>query len=301
MKTQLDLNLLFIAESLYRTLNVSKTAVELGMSQSAVSHALTKLRDHFNDPLFVRVSKGMAATDLAKELRESIETLTQQGRELAQKSEKFNPRNAKGRITIATTDMQEIILMPSLLKRLRKEAPELQISIRPTGGELPKSELENGTIDIALAGFYKNLPEGFYQRKALELDFSTAYRKNHSTIKGNLTASEYYECDHALITLQGDLKDNFPKKRKIRYGSYSFTGIAWTLASTDLVLTAPTLLLKKYKEYFPIVIQKTPVEFPKVEVRMVWHALTHKDPLRMWFRDLLKAELETISRPQGRS
>lgn len=294
MKTQLDLNLLFIAESLYRTLNVSKTAVELGMSQSAVSHALTKLRDHFNDPLFVRVSKGMAATDLAKDLKESIEALTQQGRELAQKSEKFDPKKAKGRISIATTDMLEIIIMPGLLKRIRKEAPNLQISIRPTGGDLPKTELENGTIDIGLAGFYKNLPEGFYQRKVLDVEFSTAYRKNHSKIKGNLSAAEFYESDHALITLQGDFKDNFAKKRKFVYGSYSFTGIAWTLASTDLVLSAPTLLLEKYKEYFPIVIQKTPIDMPKVEVRMVWHALTNKDPLRMWFRDLLKAELDQI-------
>lgn len=273
---------------------MSKTAAELGMSQSAVSHALTKLRDHFNDPLFVRVSKGMAATTLAKELRESIEALTQQGRDLAQKSEKFDPKKAKGRITIATTDMLEIIIMPSLLKRIRKEAPGLQISIRPTGGELPKTELENGTFDIGLAGFYKNLPEGFYQRKALDVDFSTAFRKNHSTIKGPMNATEFYESDHALITLQGDFKDTFTKKRNFVYGSYSFTGIAWTLASTDLVLTAPTLLLEKYKEYFPIIIQKTPVEIPKVEVRMVWHALTHKDPLQMWFRDLLKTELDQI-------
>ena len=294
MKTQLDLNLLFIAESLYRTLNVSKTAVELGMSQSAVSHALTKLRAHFNDPLFVRVSKGMAATSLAKDLKESIEALTQQGRDLAQKSEKFDPKKAKGRISIATTDMLEIIIMPNLLKRIRKEAPNLQISIRPTGGELPKAELESGQIDIGLAGFYKNLPEGFYQRKVLDLEFATAFRKNHSKIKGTLNAAEFYESDHALITLQGDFKENFPKKRKIVYGSYSFTGIAWTLASTDLVLTAPTLLLEKYKQYFPITIQKSPVEFPKVEVRMVWHGLTHKDPLRMWFREILKEELNKL-------
>ena len=292
MKTQLDLNLLFIAESLYKTLNVSKTAIELGMSQSAVSHALTKLREHFNDPLFVRVSKGMAATNLAIELRESIEALTLQGREIAVRSEKFDPKLAKGRISIATTDMQEIIIMPGLLKRIQEEAPNLQISIRPTGGDLPKTELENGTIDIAIAGFYKNLPEGFYQRKLLDLEFSTAFRKNHSKIKRTMTAAQFYESDHALITLQGDFKDNFPKKRKILYGSYSFTGIAWTLASTDLVLTAPTLLLEKYKEYFPIIIQKSPIEIPKVELRMVWHARNHKDPLQVWFRDLLKNELD---------
>lgn len=295
MKPQLDLNLLYIAESLFRTLNVSKTAAELGMSQSAVSHALTKLRDHFDDPLFVRVSKGVAPTALAKELRPSIDSLAQQGRDIAQKQEAFDPSKAKGRLTIATSDMFEILLMPDLLNKMRKLAPDLQISIRPTGGDLPKSDLENGLVDIALAGFFKNVPEGFYQRKVLDVYFSTAYRKNHPTIKKPLTASEYYEQNHALITLQGDFKDGFARKRKFVYGSYSFTGMAWTLASSDLVLTAPTLLLEKYKKYFPIVIQKTPVEMPKAEIRMFWHGLTHKDPLRVWFREVLRKELEALS------
>lgn len=294
MKPQLDLNLIYIAESLYRTLNVSKTAAELGMSQSAVSHALAKLRDHFGDPLFVRISKGMAATDLAKELRSSIEAFTQQGRDLALKKEVFDPKKAKGRIVIATSDMFEILLMPSLLKKVRSLAPELQVSIRPTGPDLPKEELENGSVDIALAGFFKNVPEGFYQRKALDVHFSTAYRNNHPSIKKPLTMNEYYEKTHALITIQGDFKDSFSRKRKFAYGSYSFTGMAWTLASSDLVLTAPTLLLKKYQEYFPITIQKCPIDIPKAEIRMVWHGVTHKDPLRMWFRELLKEELEKL-------
>lgn len=294
MKPQLDLNLLYIAESLYRTLNVSKTAIELGMSQSAVSHALAKLRYHFGDPLFVRVSKGMAPTDLAKELRSSIEAFSQQGRDLAQKKESFDPKKAKGRIVIATSDMFEILLMPSLLKKIQKLAPDLQVSIRPTGPDLPKEELENGSVDIALAGFFKNVPEGFYQRKVLDVHFSTAYRKNHTTIKKPLTAKEYFEKSHALITIQGDFKDNFSRKRKFSYGTFSFTGMAWTLASSDFVLTAPTLLLEKYREYFPITIQKCPIEIPKAEIRMVWHGITHKDPIRQWFRELLKEELDII-------
>lgn len=294
MKPQLDLNLLYIAESLFRTLNVSKTAVELGMSQSAVSHALTKLRDHFDDPLFVRVSKGMAPTALAKELRSSIESLAQQGRDLAQKKEAFNPAKAKGRITVATSDMFEILLMPGLLNKMRKIAPHLQISIRPTGPDLPKADLENGLVDIALAGFFKDVPEGFFQRKVLDVYFSTAYRKNHPTIKKPLTANDFYDQNHALITLQGDFKDGFSRKRNFVYGSYSFTGMAWTLASSDIVLTAPTLLLENYKKYFPIVIQKTPVEMPKAEIRMYWHSLTHKDPLRMWFREILKEEIDRL-------
>lgn len=295
MKPQVDTNLFFIAESLYRTLNVSKTAKELGLSQSAVSHALAKLRLHFNDELFVRVSKGMAPTDMAKNLRPSIEAFAQQAFTLSQAHEKFDPKKVNARISIATTDLVEVSLMPSLLKRLKKEAPGLQISLRPTGGELPKSELESGVYDLAIAGFYKNLPEGFYQTKIWEGGFSVGLRKDHALASKQMTSKQFYEADHGLITLQGDFKDSRKPARNFRYGSYSFTGIAWTLAESDLILTAPTILLERFAKYFPIKIQKCPMEMPKIEIRMIWHGLTHKDPLRLWLREVLKSEFAKLN------
>lgn len=292
-----DLNLLLIAESLYRTLNVSKTAKELHMSQSAVSHALGKLRDHFQDQMFVRVAKGVRPTESAKQMRGDVEDIVTRAKLLSSSHKKPNPTSFRGRVSIATTDYAEVILMPGLLKRLKSEAPHLQISIHPTGGELPKSQLENGLYDLAIAGFYQNLPEGFYQTRVLEDSFSTAYRKGHSSIKEEIGARQYYELDHALITLQGDFKDRVSRTkkgekltRKIILGSYSFTGLAWTLAESDLILTAPTLLLEKYKTHFPIHVQKCPVDIPNIHLKMVWHGLTHQDPTKIWIRNLIKEE-----------
>ncbi|WP_413581771.1 LysR family transcriptional regulator [Bdellovibrio sp. HCB288] len=303
MKKPLDLNLLIVAESLYRTLNVSMTAKELSVTQSAISHGLQKLRDHFADPLFVRASRGMTLTEKAKRLRPQIENLVLQSRALSQDQESFDPLKVSTRITIATSDYIEILVMPAILKRLKKEAPNLQVSIRPTRGEFPKVELEDGSFDFAIAGFYKDLPEGFFETKVLEDTFSTAYRKKHPLIQGEIKISQFYDLDHALVTLQGDFKDNLEKKigdkrfrRKIVFGSYSFTGMAYTLSETDLVLTGPTLLLKKYKEYFPIQIQPTPFSLGGINMRMVWHSRTHKDPLRVWFRNLIKSELAALSR-----
>lgn len=302
MKKPLDLNLLVVIESLYRTMNVSKTAQELSVTQSAISHGLKKLREHFNDPLFVRASKGMTLTETAKRLRPQIEDLVHKALALSQENEKFDPLKITDRITIATSDYVEILVMPAILKRLKTEAPNLQISVRPTRGDFPKTELENGTFDLAIAGFYKNLPEGFYETKVLEDTFSTAYRKKHPLIQGEIKASQFYDLDHALITLQGDFKDNLAKKvgdkkktRKIVFGSYSFTGLAFTLSQSDLVLTAPTLLLQKYAEHFPINVQPSPCPMPGINMRMVWHSRTHKDPMRLWFRNLIKSELAKVS------
>ena len=97
---KLDLNLLVIAESLFRTLNVTKTASELNLSQSAISHALKRLRDHYQDPLFVRVSKGMAPTNFGKGIRCEVTEIVKKASDLSHRIDKFDPKTAKGIVTI---------------------------------------------------------------------------------------------------------------------------------------------------------------------------------------------------------
>ena len=288
-----DLNLLKVAASLYRNMNVSQAAVELGLSQSAVSHALARLRDQFKDPLFVRTSKGVAPTDFARSIENDLLEVVHRAALLVDRKSKFDPSEARGRVTVSSTDFIESVIFPTLVSLLEKEAPHLQLSLRPTRGDLPKEDLENGKIDIAVAGFFSQLPEGFYQSKVGSEDFACAYRKNHSRLGARLSAKDYLESRHALITLQGDFKDDWTKAfskrgRDIHYGSHSFTGMAWVLAESDLVLTAPRRLLEQYAKYFPIRVVPCPFDAGKVDLLMVWHARTNQDPLRMWFRELFR-------------
>lgn len=289
---RLDLNLVYVAEALYRHLNVSRAAEQLGVTQSAVSHALGKLRAHFGDPLFARVSRGVQPTETAQALRGAIEELAEQGRELARRPRAFEPARIQGRFTIGTTDYVEVLLVPRLLARLQREAPGLQLSVRPTGSGLPKTQLESGAFDVACAGFYRQLPEGFFQQKLFSDSFAVACRKGHPLARVPLTKERFLAADHALITLEGDFKTT--GGRRLVYGSYSFTGMAWTLARTDLLLTAPRLLLEAYRERFPIRILDNPLPRPELEIRMIWHALTHHDPAKRWLRALLKEELSAL-------
>ena len=286
----MDLNLLVIAAALYRHKNVSKTAEELGLSQSAVSHALARLRDQFKDPLFVRTSKGMAPTEYARKIQNEILEILQRAELLASRQEKFEPLHAEGRVTISSTDYFEIVVMPKLLQTLSSEAPNLQVSLRPTRGDLPKRDLEEGGTDLAIAGFYKDLPEGFYQSKLYLDQFSCAVGQKHPLFKSKtLSEDQYFLSRHALITLQGDFRDKSKGKvRNIVYGSYSFTGMAWVLQNSDLILTAPTLLLKEYQRYFSLRVWESPVVKGAIDIRMIWHAQTHKNPLHSWIRDKIR-------------
>ncbi len=290
-----DLNLLVVADALYRHRNVSKASVELGLSQSAVSHALSRLRAYFDDPLFVRASKGVLPTEFARGIQAELVDLVHRADRLVSRRAAFDPAEARGRITFATSDYIESVVMPKLQALLAREAPGLQLSVRPTGGELPKRGLEEGSLDLAIAGFYEGLPEGFYRTKLFSDGFACATCKDHPTIRDRLTADDFFDARHALITLTGDFKDKITsvigkkrRDRRIVYGSYSFTGIAWVLEEADFVLTAPALLIHQFEPHFPIRVWKPPIDLGRIEIQMVWHEQTHRDPLRAWLRGRLK-------------
>ncbi len=289
MSEKIDLNLLFILENLYKTQNVSLTAKELYLGQSAVSHALGRLRKHYNDELFVRVSRGMAPTKFALSIKEDVLSFTEVARKVSAGKAKFNPYEVNASITIATTEMIELLIGPQLICFLKKEAPGVRIHFKNTLGAFPKKELETAEIDIAIAGFFKDIPDGFFTRRVLTSNFVTCVRKGHEILDSDLSLEKFYELDHALITIEGDYKDQTSKKtkrvRNFKLGTSSFTSLAWIIAETDLVLTAPAPLVKKYCEYFPLKAISPPVTYDSIQINMLWHSLTNKDPLQKWIRE----------------
>ena len=205
--TNLDMNLLVVFGALCIEKNTTKAAVRLGLSQPAVSHALSRLRSQFNDPLFVRASKGLVATKRALELEKPILTMLTQLDEVLAGPVKFTPAKAKNVFRIATTDFIEQVVLPLILSHLEKVAPDITIISRPTMGSFPKSELENSDFDLAIAGFYGELPHGFMKQKLFDDDFVCVSKSDHPRIKTNsLTLKQYAAEKHILISMQGDLK-----------------------------------------------------------------------------------------------
>lgn len=293
--SKLDLNLIYVADAIYRHSNLTAAAKDLHLSQSAVSHALTRLRRHFDDPLFVRISKGVRPTPFALKLRPQIESMIATSHSLNTAQNSFDPASAKGRITIATTDYAEIVLFSQLLPELTLEAPNIQISLRPTLGKLPTSEIENGDYDIAIAGFYQKLPDGFYRTSLFRDTFATAIGTSFWPENKKLTDRAFFELKHAMITLQGDWTDSLIKnssgiknRRDLKFGTYSFGGCAWSISQSPIALTAPAKLLEQYRRFFPIGIHKCPIPTRTLEMQMVWHGLTHQNPLHKWIRERIK-------------
>jgi DNA-binding transcriptional LysR family regulator len=301
---KMDLNLLMVFAALCEEKSTTKAALRLGLSQPAISHALVRLRDQLNDPLFVRASKGLVPTNRALELEKPILALLSQLDGLLGSSKEFIPEKAKNIFRMATTDYFELVVLPQLLQKLEKEAPHITIISRPTSGVLPKNELEKGDYDIAIAGFYGKLPEGFMKQKVFDDDFICISKKNHPRIKKKaLSIDQYANEKHILISLHGDMKaktkDILAKKgldQMFSSGVASFLSPGWIVASTELMLTCPRKLAEAYEKHLPIMLHELPFEIPSISVVQVWHERSHKDPAHSWLRQMIYKTCQEIGR-----
>ena len=284
--------------------NVSRAAERLRLSQPAVSHALTRLRADFGDDLLVRVARGMVPTGRAIELLPQIRATLEHARMLYQKPEQFDPKRAQGRLKLASTEFFEQLALPRIIPALREEAPQVILQAISAQGVLPKNEMEQGRIDLAVAGFFGELPEGFYKQKLCEDQFVCVTRKGLLAPGKSVTLEEYLALEHLLISPQGDLNGvvdvelaKTKKKRRVVAGISNFLTPAWVVAHSDLILTLPERLAMIYAQYLPLSVSNLPLKIPAITLVQVWHERTNRDPLHRWFRKLVFDSIHRAPEP----
>jgi DNA-binding transcriptional LysR family regulator len=293
-----DLNLLTVFEALLRDRNVSRAAKALKMTQPALSNALARLRRDLGDDLFVRNGKGMSPTPRALELQDEVAAILQNARSLYQK-ESFDPRADAGRFSIATTDYFETLLLPHLLPYLGKNAPGITTVVRPVQGIFPKAELESGQLDLAVAGFFGELPEGFYQRTLFEEGYSCLVRRDHPGVGEELTLDAYLALDHILVSPQGDMRGAVDQalerrglRRRVIGGVANFHTPAAIVAGSDYIVTMPTRLAIRFTGLYPLRCLPPPIAVKGFKLVQVWHARTHGSLRHQWLRRAIEHSLE---------
>ena len=287
-----DLNLLLLFKVLYEELNVSAAANRLNLSQPALSHKLNKLRHEFADPLFVRAARGLTPTPKAISLSADILQLVSSLEGFYQHQSETNFLAQADQLVIYSTDYIESLLLPDLLAVLTKQAPQVQLVMRHTQGILPKQQLERGDCDLAIAGFYRDLPESFYQQKLQTEEFVVLLRRQHPLAQQPLSLSNYCQARHIVTTLTGDLDGLVDQElaksglqRQVCAGLSGFLSPAHVVARNDLLLTCLTSVADIAQKANPDLLLKTcPVALPAVQISQVWHSRTQDDPLRRWLR-----------------
>lgn len=289
----IDLNLLVVLAVLLDEGSVTKAAERLGRTQSAVSHALERLRGLLGDPLFVRTGQQMTPTPRAESLREPVRDVAGRLVELLVEAPPFEPTSCDRSFTISASDYLQAVLVPPLVRGLRAAAPTATLLVHGPKGRL-EERLGRGEMDFSLAVQIDDSAQ-LYSQPLFSDRFVCLIAADHPAARSGLDRAAYLRYPHALIAPLGRIGGHVDRalaktgeKRRIAVLLPDFMIAPRTLPGTDLVLTLPERVARLFPEDTLRMVEP-PIELPSLEAHLVWHERVSRDAAGQWFRKLVEA------------
>lgn len=286
----LDLTQVRLIAELARLHSVSAAAQNIGLSQSAASHSLAKLRKQLGDPLFTRTENGFQPTPYGERLgtaaREALDVL-QAG---IASNRPFDPRTTTRQFNVYLSDVGQMVMLPSLLGQFKKEAPNAVVRSVPIPLENPGMAMSSGDVDLAV-GFFTNLTTGFRQSLLFRERYVCAVRVNHPSFRTGMTLEAFVGTRHAIADATGMahvVVDRLLAKHRIhREAALRVPGmhvLPTIIANSDLLAIIPGRLADTFAPHVPIKVLPLPVPVPDFDIRMFWHERYHQDATNRWLR-----------------
>jgi DNA-binding transcriptional LysR family regulator len=289
-----DLNLLPIVVALYEELSVSRAARQLGMSQPAVSKALRRLRETFDDPLFVRGPSGIVPTPRAHAIVRTARPHLQQLQEDLLRGESFDPSTSTRAIVLGLSDIAEMAFLPSILEHLRAHAPKCPVSTLTLSDTQLAEGLEKGDVDVA-AGYFPALAQrNFRQRRLTKHGFACLMRAGHPLWKSRLTMPAYLAAEHVAIRRANrsqEVLERFIERRKMRRKIAMYTSnvlsVPFIVMDTQLVATLPYAVVTRFASITSQLAGALPPFDVTYDLKLHWHRRFDNEPRSIWLRDQL--------------
>lgn len=290
----IDLNLFVLLDALLAERSVTRAARRVGLSQSAASHALARLRALTGDALLVRGPRGMLPTPRAEALASPVrEALAGLDRALAPAAA-FEPRSTRRRFRVVGGDLAELVLFPPLFARLGAEAPGVDLSALPTPSDAALA-LERGEVDLAIAPLGSFARAGaLSERPLFEDGFVCVVRRGHPLGRGAFGLERYLSARHAVIAPRGarggivdDLLASMGRERRVVLTIPHFLAAPYVVAQSDLVLTLPARVAQVLAGPLGLAVLRPPLRVPRFTMAMAWHRRVDEEPGHRWLRGVL--------------
>jgi DNA-binding transcriptional LysR family regulator len=283
----LDLNLLNVFHAVQTTRNVTRAAEQLGLSQSAVSHALARLRDALRDPLFVRVPGGVRPTARAEHLAGYVEAALRSLQAALVESDRFDPMRSRRRFVAYMSDLGETEFLPRLMRELHRQAPEVQFEAVQLAPEEIGAALQSGRLDLAF-GFLPQLA-GTQREMLLRERYVVMMRQGHP--RRRMTRSRASLDALEFVLVQSHIEPAFALQRlgleaRIRLTLPHFTVVPAILKQTDLALILPMRPARRFAAlYGQLALVEADLGLPQFDVSLHWVARAQQDPAHRWLRE----------------
>ncbi|GIZ50443.1 LysR family transcriptional regulator [Noviherbaspirillum aridicola] len=301
---KLDLNLLVAFLVLMRERSVSRAAERLHLGQPAVSGALARLREFFDDPLFVRTRSGMQPTSRAMQLESRLKPALLSIHQAVFEGMSFDPSRSEQTFVIGMPDWVEIWLAPRLFTAVRRAAPGVRLSIVNTDPFRAAEMLERGEMDLAVTPV-QAVPawcrQGPLRRMGYRCVFSSA-----NAPRAGLSLRAYLERTHLLVSYRGAFESAADEwlasrslARRVVFATSRF-GILPSLLEEDMTITTvPEMLAQSWRGLDGLRIAPCPVPLPEIALSQLWLATRDSEAPLRWLRETVGAAAKRNTR--GRS
>jgi DNA-binding transcriptional LysR family regulator len=303
---QMNLNLLLALHWLLVERSVTRAAVRLGVTQSAMSRSLGQLREWFDDPMLIPAGRKMLLTARAAGLREPLTASLDGLRGLLRPPQAFDPATATGTVRMAATEHALGAVVHEFVGRLTRRAPLLDVQIEPAGRDV-FSQLAGGRLELLVVPKVGRLPEELRAADLLHERFRSIVRKDHPVAQRKLTLRRFCALQHVVVYPLGGDADSLVSRvltqrgleRRVAVRVPYFESALRIVAETDYIATIPAALGNRAacsgtgsRRRPALVCLEPPVAIPGFVLQAVWHRRHDDDPLQRWLRDLLESILD---------
>jgi DNA-binding transcriptional LysR family regulator len=287
-----DLTMLLVFREIMRTRKLTLVAQRLGLTQSAISHTLSRLRDGFADPLFLRKPHGLEPTARALELEPAVSAILELAQSRLLSQEQFEPLTATRHLHIAAPDHHSAILGAPLSKLLQIQAPGLRFSFNSAVRQAAIAMLDANTTDMVI-GYFNETPPNCEAIMLYQEDYVVIASRAHASFDGKLES--YLTARHLLVSFSGDLHGIVDEtlaaqglRRQVVVGFPQFFPALATVSETNLIATVPRRLAEAHAGHFDLVLFQPPMAIRSFPISLVWHRRNAKDGAITWLAQQLQ-------------
>src|SRR3954454_2532385 len=287
----IDANLLASLDALLREKSVTRAAKQLGVGQPALSHSLSRLRDHFKDDLLVLKGRNYVLTDKAEKLSSMVANATRALAEVFEEQPSFDAATSSYRFVLACADLFGILIIPELLRTLRREAEHVTIEVRAVA--TAKEAILQGGVDLAL-GIFEDVPSTINQQSLYEDATVCVVRANHEQVGKRLTLETYAKLPHLEIAAVPDAIPGLHidralaaigKRRHVTLRVPYYLLAPRILEQTDHVATLSASGAEILAKMARLRVVAPPIELPTYKYSQIWQNRHNDDRAHTWLRE----------------
>jgi DNA-binding transcriptional LysR family regulator len=293
--SRIDLNLFVVFDAIYTEGGITRASKRLNLTQPAISHALARLRELFDDPLFVRQGQAMIPTPLARAIVDPVREALQGFESTLQRVDRFDPATARKHFTVGMRDLRELTVLPNLLRSVTRAAPCIDLSVVRAERKQLEAELAAGTLDAAV-DVHLALSDQVRRQLVNKERLVVLARPRHPAVKGKLDLETYLAQEHILVSSRrhGLSVEDYELsrqglKRRIRLRCQHYFAACRVVSETDLILTMAERYALIANRLFRNRVLAFPLAVANYDAYLYWHVNADADPANRWLRNQLMA------------